>query len=118
MAKLMLQNKVVGAVAGGVDEVLGYLDERQARTEPFKTWTDWGRVVLALGSYASEMWGFFPSKYTDPLGTVETALVTKSVVTLIRSRIGATAPVAAAMVTRATARPGGRVGWRPQPVGV
>lgn len=118
MARIVWNNKVVAAIAGGVDETLGYMDERQARTEPFKTWTDWGRVVLALAAYGSELWGFLPGNIATPLGTVQTALVTKSVVTLIRSRVGAGTPVAAAMVTRATARPSGRVGWRPQPVGV
>ncbi len=120
--RIQWTNVVVGVGAGAVDEVMEMQDEDKARTEPFKTWTDWSRVSLALLGYAGQMFNFFPA-IAGPLAQSEVTLVTKSVGKAIRSRTttGTTTVVTRGSMpaTATSATTGGRrVGWRPLPVGV
>lgn len=85
--KIDMMNAVVGVSAGAVDGLLEWQDEEGGRTEPFKTWTDWGRVVLCSLGYLGQAFNFFP-KIAAPLAQSEITLVTKSVGKVIRTRAG------------------------------
>lgn len=76
---------LVGVGAGGVDELLEWLDSRgeTPRTEPFKTWTDWGRIGLTLVGYLGQAFNFWPN-LTAPLAQSETPLLVKSIGRAIR----------------------------------
>lgn len=104
---------IVGGLAGAVDVVLERQDAQNARVEPFKTWTDWGRVGLLLLGYAGQSFNFY-SGTMAALAQSELPLVVKSVAQLIPS--GAGAPAAARTVSQPRATSPGRVGWRPKAI--
>ena len=107
---------IVGLGAGAIDEVLERQDTKNARTEPFKTWTDWGRVGLLLLGYMGQSFNFYPDALAA-LAQSELPLVTKSVAQLIP--MGARAPAAGRMVSQPRAAASGRsgsVGWRVKPI--
>ncbi len=89
MARVNMKNVVVGVGAGAVDELLEWQDEKNGRTEPFKKWTDWGRVLLTAFGYLGTIFDLAPD-YTMPLAQSETTLLTKSVGQAIRAKGGAT----------------------------
>lgn len=99
---------IVGVGAGGMDEVLEWQDEENARTEPFKKWTDWGRIGLCLLGYIGQAFNVMPS-IAAPLAQSELALVTKTVGSAIRSRVATESaishPRTKARITQ-TPRPG------------
>jgi len=116
--RINVMNVVVGVGAGGVDELLEWQDERTGRVEPFRGWTDWGRVGLAAVGYLGQMFNFFPV-IAQPLAQSETTLVTKTVVRAIRSQMGVSTQVTRAGKESRPANPAGRkVGWRPMAIGV
>lgn len=113
-------NVVIGAGAGGLDEVMEDQDANNARTEPFKTWTDWSRVGLCAVGFLGQAFNFFPA-IAAPLAQSETPLVTKSIIKAVRNQAASTS----SYVTRASRGKetptnnvsGKRVGWRPLAVG-
>jgi len=84
-------NIVVGVAAGGVDEVLEELDVRAVRTEPFKNWTDWGRVAMTAIGYVGQGFNLFP-RITAPLAQSSVTLLTKSIGRVVRNQMAPTIP--------------------------
>lgn len=105
---------VVGALAGGADVVLERQDAKNARVEPFKTWTDWFRVGLCALGYMGQAFNFYPH-ITAPLAQSELPLVVKSVAQLIPASAGDNAQTRRVSQPRAIARQG-PVGWRPKAI--
>ena len=121
--RILWQNALVGVGAGALDEVMEMQDSNAARTESFKTWTDWSRVGLAAIGYLGQMFNFFPA-LAGPLAQSEITLVTKSVSRAIQARSGAAATVTTASRTSTPASAASlgsttrKLGWRPLPIGV
>jgi hypothetical protein len=87
MGKINWQNTLVGVGVGGVDEALLYWDEKSGYGGNFKTATDIGRAAMVLLSGLGVTMGYF-HKYAEPVLQSSTPLLTKSVVQLIRSKMG------------------------------
>lgn len=106
--------KVVGAGLGGLDEVLERADAKAvpARTEPFKTWRDYGRIGMVVAGLGGEI---FMPRYTrvaQAVGEVGVAFLVKS---LSKALIKETVPTAATYIHRRQAAPVTNVA--PNPVG-
>lgn len=117
--RIDLANVVVAVSAGGVDEVLEAMDEDGGRTEPFRNWRDWGRVGLTAAGLLGQTLNYFP-QLAAALAQSEITLLTKSVSTVIRGAIGGGGVThrRTTSQTRTVAHPtGGRVLWKPKPVG-
>jgi len=85
--RISILNVGIGVGAGAVDEGMEYLDEKQERTEPFKTWTDWSRVALTGLGYLGQAFNFFPA-IAAPLAQSEVTLLTKSIGRVVREQVG------------------------------
>ena len=85
--RISITNVGIGVAAGAMDEGMEYLDERQARTEPFKTWTDWSRIALTALGYLGQGFNFFP-RVTVPMAQSEVTLLTKSIGRVVRAQVG------------------------------
>ena len=112
--RIDIGNIIVGVGAGVVDEVLEWQDEKAGRTEPLKTWTDWGRIGLCAIGYLGQALNFFP-RITAPLAQSEVTLATKSVSAIIRQKVGTTAAMVSRPRSPASPSPSGRVGRSYQP---
>jgi len=103
---------VVPVAAGVVDEVLEWQDEVNARTTPVQQWATWSRIGLAAVGYLGQMFNFFPL-VCRPLAQVETALVTKTVGSWIRTPTPATASAMRSNPGRRVGNPAARISQTP-----
>ena len=65
--RIDIMNTVIGAAAGGADEVLEWMDRKaveddpaSTRLEPLKGTRDWGRIVLAAVGFVGQAMDFMP----------------------------------------------------------
>ena len=80
--------KIFTSVAvGGADEALGFWDEKSGRTKSFQNAVDIGRAVMVLGGYGLQ--AFMPryGSLGDTLVTASIPLLTKSVVSVLRTTV-------------------------------
>lgn len=88
MARIDMGSKLWAVGVGAVDEVADAMDVRAGRTEPWKRWQDWYRVLGTIGSLAGEVWGMGgTAKMARDVSGPFITLLTKSVATPIRERI-------------------------------
>ena len=86
MVDLMKSGISVGV--GVVDEVAEAWDEKEGRTEPFRTATDIWRLLGALGGYALQIFMPKQARIGEALALSATPLLVKSVAKPIRAAIG------------------------------
>lgn len=113
--KVRMSNAVVGVGAGIIDEVVENADAGAGRLTPFKNWTDWSRVGLAVIGYGGQMMNMFTG-IAEPLAQSEITLVTKSVGGFIRSKMS-TGTTSVKVTRVAHQADSGKMAWRPKPVG-
>ncbi len=101
MARVTIVPKLEGLGVGVLDEFLEKKDVEAARTDIWKKWSTWERLVLLAGGAVAEYMGFYP-QYTEPLATAGATLVGKTAMNWIQSQTGSPA-AAQVMVTRARA---------------
>ena len=93
MGKLDWKNILMGVGVGGVDEGMVYWDEKAGRSGNFTTATDIYRVIAVLAGGLGVSMGYMKN-YAEPILQSATPLLTKSVIQLIRSKVGTTTATA------------------------
>ena len=88
MARIDMGAKLVAVGVGAVDEVADAMDVKAGRTESWKKWQDYFRILGTLGSWAGEVWGTggIAKMARDASGSFIT-LLTKSAAAPIREKI-------------------------------
>lgn len=98
MAKLNVTRIAVAAGVGVVDELLERNDVKNGRTGAFKTWSDYGRIVMPVAGAALQM---FMPKYA---GIGETVLIASTSL-LVKSIAKAAMPATTAYSPRSVSAP-------------
>lgn len=109
MRAIDIKGVVWGAGVGVADSVLEMQDEKAGRAQAFRTWSQYFQLLGVLGGLAGQALGF-QADHARSLTNAATPLLTKSIVSYIRSRAGTTtasaiaASQAAGAVTRRVSR--------------
>jgi len=78
MAADWMKVGIAGAY-GAVDKVLQDQDIEAGRAEPFKTWSDYGRIAGAVGGLAIQMWMPRYARMAEAVSLPATAMLVQSV---------------------------------------
>lgn len=90
-----------GAGVGVADEAAIWQDEKAGRVAAFKTWSDYLRIGGVLAGLAGQAFGF-QANHAKSLTNAMTPLLTKTIVSYIRSRSGTTTAMATSRSMNAT----------------
>ena len=95
----------VSAGVGIADEALAYLDEKWAKTEPFRTATDVGRLVITGLGFAMQAFDMRP-RLGETVALAAMPLLVKSIAKPVRAAIGEqVSPVRRYVPTRRASTP-------------
>lgn len=97
MAKVEILPKVEGLAVGVLDAFLAKKDAEAGRTEVFKKWVTWERIIALAGGAVAEYMNFYP-KYAAPLATAGATMVGQTLGDYLLNM--SAAPAAASVVTR------------------
>lgn len=92
MARINVMDVVIGVGAGALDEGLERADAGAGRLEGFKAWHTWSRVALTALGYLGQAMNYWPA-FAAPIAQSEVPLLTKSVWSMVASKVGPAAMV-------------------------
>ncbi len=122
MNKVNYVNVVVNIGGGALDAFLQKKDDENGRGDIPKQWSFWGEIGMVGLGYGAQLFNLpvpYVGKIADPLAQSGTTLLSRKVTDYLLNRSGTT--TSSSFVARAIAKStagGGKVAWKPKPVGV